>query len=243
MFQVYMEVLGQDAGRKKSFVIPSQRGICFLLICVTSALAPSSVSQKTIRRNRHLLPHLRHLSTIKYSVVSISQEELPMNPKTATLFFGVVLICLTTAQLPAQDAQSTLSGTVTDSAGKVLSNAKVTVKNLSTGQSTETLADAAGLYSVSNLPAGDYEVSASVEGMGTVVGKVSLTAGSPQIAKPELDAPGRICNRQPQSLLKIYRTRHPPARPSLRSRTWDFPRPTSSPTPRSRPCSTSAPIC
>ena len=104
-----------------------------------------------------------------------------MNPKTATLFFGVVLICLTSAQLPAQDAQSTLSGTVTDSAGKVLSNAKVTVKNLSTGQSTETLADAAGLYSVSNLPAGDYEVSASAEGMGAVVSKVSLTAGNPQM--------------------------------------------------------------
>src|ERR1700680_5029152 len=120
----------------------------------------------------HLLPHLRHLSSIKYSVVSISQEELPMNPKTAKLFFGVVLICLITAQLRAQDAQSTLSGTITDSAGKVLSNAKVTVKNLSTGESTETLADAAGLYSVSNLAAGDYEVSAAVEGMGTSADKV-----------------------------------------------------------------------
>src|ERR1700726_4875850 len=96
----------------------------------------------------HLLPHLRHLSSIKYSVVSISQEELPMNPKTATLFFGVVLICLTGAQLPAQDALSTLSGTVTDSAGNVLPNAKLTVRNLSTGQAIETQADAAGLYRV-----------------------------------------------------------------------------------------------
>jgi Carboxypeptidase regulatory-like domain len=103
-----------------------------------------------------------------------------MNPKTATLFFGVVLICLTSAQLPGQDAQSTLSGTVTDSAGKVLPNAKVTLKNLSTGQSTETLADAAGLYSVSNLAAGDYDVSAAVEGIGTGADRVSLSAGSPQ---------------------------------------------------------------
>jgi hypothetical protein len=103
-----------------------------------------------------------------------------MNPKTAKLFFGVVLICLITAQLRAQNAQSTLSGTTTDSAGKVLSNAKVTVKNLSTGESTETLADAAGLYSVSNLAAGDYEVSAAVEGIGTGADKVSLSAGSPQ---------------------------------------------------------------
>ena len=103
-----------------------------------------------------------------------------MNPKSAKLFLGVLLICLINAQLRAQDAQSTLSGSVTDSAGKVLPNAKVIVKNSSTGQSTETQADAAGDYSVSNLPAGDYEVSASVEGIGTAVGKVTLTAGSPQ---------------------------------------------------------------
>jgi hypothetical protein len=103
-----------------------------------------------------------------------------MNPKTAMLFFGVVLICLTSAQLPAQNALSTLSGTVTDSAGKVLPNAKVTLKNLSTSQSIETQADAAGLYSVSNLAAGDYEVSASAEGVVAGLSKVSLTAGNPQ---------------------------------------------------------------
>ena len=104
-----------------------------------------------------------------------------MNPKTAKLFFGVVLISVLTANpLRAQDAQSTLSGTVTDSAGRVLPNAKVTVKNLSTGQSTETQADSAGLYSVSNLAAGDYEVSASAAGISTPAAKVTVTAGSPR---------------------------------------------------------------
>ena len=105
-----------------------------------------------------------------------------MNPKTAKLFFGVVLISVLTATpLRAQDAQSVLSGTVTDSAGKVVPNAKVTVKNLSTGQSTETQADSAGLYSVSNLVAGDYEVSASADGMSAPAANVTLIAGSPQI--------------------------------------------------------------
>ena len=103
-----------------------------------------------------------------------------MNPKTAKLFFGVVLICLITAQVLAQEAQSTLSGTVTDSGGKVLPNAKVSVRNLSTGQSTEAQTDSAGLFSVSNLAAGDYEVSASAEGMGNGIAKVALTAGSQQ---------------------------------------------------------------
>lgn len=104
-----------------------------------------------------------------------------MNLRTAKLSFGVVLICVLTANpLRAQDAQSTLSGTVTDSAGKVLPNAKITVRNLSTGQSTETQADSAGLYSVSNLAAGDYEVSATAEGMSTAFEKMTLIAGSRQ---------------------------------------------------------------
>jgi hypothetical protein len=104
-----------------------------------------------------------------------------MNPKTAKLFFGVVLISALTANpLCAQDAQSALSGTVTDSAGKVVPNAKIIVKNLSTGQSTDMQADSAGLYSVENLAAGDYEVSASADGMSTPAAKVSLIAGTPQ---------------------------------------------------------------
>ncbi len=56
-----------------------------------------------------------------------------MNAKTAKLFFGVVLICVLTANsLHAQDAQVKLSGTITDSSGQVLANAKVTVRNSST---------------------------------------------------------------------------------------------------------------
>ena len=104
-----------------------------------------------------------------------------MSAKTAKLFFGVVLICVLTANsLHAQDAQVKLSGTITDSSGQVLANAKVTVRNSSTGQSTETQTDSAGLYTVPNLAAGEYEVSASADGIGAAVAKVTLTAGSQQ---------------------------------------------------------------
>ncbi len=104
-----------------------------------------------------------------------------MNPKTAKLFFGVALICvLTASSLHAQDAQATLSGTITDSSGQVLANAKVTVRNSSTGQSTETQSDSAGLYTVPNLAAGEYEVSALADGIGAALAKVTLTAGSQQ---------------------------------------------------------------
>jgi len=98
-----------------------------------------------------------------------------MNPKTAKLVFGVVLIFVLTANpLLAQDARATLSGTITDSSGKVLPNIKVNVKNLYTSESTEAQTDSAGHYAVPNLAAGDYEVSASAEGIGSIVAKVTL---------------------------------------------------------------------
>ena len=106
-----------------------------------------------------------------------------MNPKAANLFFffGAVLICVLTAlALRAQEAQSTLSGTITDSSGKVIPHAKVSVKNLYASQTTDTQTDSGGLYTVPNLDSGDYEVSASAEGVGTGVAKVTLTSGSPQ---------------------------------------------------------------
>ena len=105
-----------------------------------------------------------------------------MNPKAVKLPAAAVMIfVLTLHPLLAQDATATLSGTITDSSGKVLANAKVSIKNLSTGESSETQTDSAGLYKVPNLAAADYEVSASVEGVGAGTAKVTVTAGSPQM--------------------------------------------------------------
>ena len=103
-----------------------------------------------------------------------------MHPKTAKLFFGVALICVTANPLWAQNNQSGISGTVTDSGGRVVPNAKVVVKNVSTGESTDAQADSTGLYRLSNLATGDYEVSASAEGMSGQAAKVKLVAGTPQ---------------------------------------------------------------
>jgi hypothetical protein len=106
-----------------------------------------------------------------------------MKAKAEKVVFGVIVVLifvLTANALRAQDTDARLSGTVTDASGKALPNAKVAVKNLYTGQSTEAQTDSAGAYTIPNLAAGDYEVSASAEGIVTGVAKVTLTAGSQQ---------------------------------------------------------------
>jgi len=104
-----------------------------------------------------------------------------MNPKAVKLIAAAVMIfVLTLHALLGQDATATLSGAVTDSSGKVVANAKVSIKNLSTSQSTETQTDSAGVYTVPALATGEYEVSASVDGLGSGNAKVTVTAGSPQ---------------------------------------------------------------
>jgi hypothetical protein len=98
----------------------------------------------------------------------------------------VVVFVLHSGILRAQDATATLSGTVTDHTGRVLPDVKVSVKNLATGESTDTQANADGVYTVSNLTSGDYEVSVS-SAEGAKVERVTLAAGAIQMVGLVLD--------------------------------------------------------
>jgi Carboxypeptidase regulatory-like domain len=92
----------------------------------------------------------------------------------------VLLSLLISMPLRAQATGGVVSGTVRDPSGKGVSNARVSVTNVTTGQSTATLTDSAGLYEALGLTPGDYEVSVSAAGFRTVVSKVTISGGAPQ---------------------------------------------------------------
>ena len=90
------------------------------------------------------------------------------------------LVFLISVPLRAQDAAATLSGAIIDPTGAAVSNARISVTNVATGQSIEAHSDSAGLYSVPNLTPGEYQISISAEKFSTNESRVTLIAGAKQ---------------------------------------------------------------
>jgi Carboxypeptidase regulatory-like domain len=97
----------------------------------------------------------------------------------------LLVVCCFCISIGMAQTSASVSGTITDQAGKPIPNAKVTLKNISTGQTAEAQADAQGKYTFSVIAAGQYEVTASADKFATKTGTISVTA-APQTADVQL---------------------------------------------------------
>src|SRR5882724_5442588 len=67
----------------------------------------------------------------------------------------------------AQVAGATLTGTITDPAGRVIPQAQIVITNEATGVTTKLATNSDGIYTAGNLLPGDYTISIAASGFNT----------------------------------------------------------------------------
>src|ERR1700730_14767423 len=80
-----------------------------------------------------------------------------------------------------------ISGTVTDSAGAVVSNADVNLTSLADGRSQTTTTNATGLYRFSFLKPGTYKLTVGEKGFKSVTETVSVSVGQVATVNAKLE--------------------------------------------------------
>lgn len=91
---------------------------------------------------------------------------LQKNKKKILVILLSVAISLCAVRLPAQTTTATITGTITDTSGAVVSDAQITVQNRATGLVYKASSAADGTYTVPLLPVGSYDVTVSATGFG-----------------------------------------------------------------------------
>ncbi len=89
----------------------------------------------------------------------------------AALFLGLASL------IWAQAETGQITGSVTDPSGAVVAGAAITVKNVNTGAERNDTTNSSGLYAVTNLQPGQYEVSVGAAGFATYKQKVGVSVG------------------------------------------------------------------
>ena len=107
------------------------------------------------------------------------------------LQLAIAALLLAGLALPAtaQTNRGAVSGSVLDTAGAIVPNVKVTVRNAATGLTTETEATGEGTYRFQEVPAGIYTLTATAQGFKTAeVTSLKVEVNSTTVHDIVLDA-------------------------------------------------------
>lgn len=96
--------------------------------------------------------------------------------RNISLVLAAILLCGWPAMAQTETAQVT--GTVTDPSGAVIPNANVTVRSVGTQAVRVTTTNAAGIYLVTNLLPGTYDITASATGFSTSKRRAIVAVGA-----------------------------------------------------------------
>src|SRR4030095_2552784 len=104
--------------------------------------------------------------------------------KATTCFLLGLILLFASGNSPLLFAQGTdlgtIAGSVTDSSGAMVPNAKVVILDLATNTPRETTTNGQGEYRVFGLRPGAYKVTVSAQGMGTAqISGIQLTGRDP----------------------------------------------------------------
>src|SRR5258705_12107325 len=100
----------------------------------------------------------------------LSQNHGPNLAKASKMFQLLVVFALSVALSAgafAQAGQGTVSGTISDPSGAVLTDSKVTATNSATGEPFTINSNSDGLFVFPLLPVGPYRIEATHSGFGT----------------------------------------------------------------------------
>lgn len=127
-----------------------------------------------------------------------------LHPRLATLLAAVSMACGLYLSTSAQTVTGTLSGTVTDTTGAVVSGARVTAKNTETGLARDGATNDEGFFNMPFLPLGVYDLTAEAQGFQKVIKtgvSVELNKNTVSNFKLEISSVGaevRITGETPQ---------------------------------------------
>jgi hypothetical protein len=137
---------------------------------VEKRLARPALSQENTQGKQSLAKYI----SIGIQSIGIEPREGAYGMKCKTVFVGLLVILCFPSCLRAQTAS--IGGTVTDSTGAAVPNANITAQNVNTGEARTAQTDESGVYRVTNLNPGVYDIRVEHASFNTVLySQISLS--------------------------------------------------------------------